>query len=128
MREGQYHRTRRMFFLINGKLVIPEVGSSKSHKEWLESNGYLPDEAQKIIDTELRGALNPDGNIRFYVGENWEINENIEEKFFKILPELVKIFNLGPETKIEGGAVQQEEGKIWPGRKYYGKIKDYINS
>ena len=125
MEEKEYHQSRRMFFVINGQLVLPEVGSPKSHKEWLESNSYSSDEVKRIIDTELRGVLNPDGNIRFYVGENWEINSEIEKKFFEILPNLVKIFSLSPEVKIGGGAIKQKIG-IWPAIKDYGQVKDYI--
>jgi hypothetical protein len=123
--EKQYHKLRRMFFLIDGKLVLPEKNCPKSHKEWLETNKYTKEEVQRIINTQLRGVLNPDGNIRFYVGENWEINQDIEKKFFEILPELIKIFELGPEVKIEGGAIKQEVG-VWPARKEYGYVKNYI--
>lgn len=125
MDEKQYHKSRRMFFFINEQLILPEKGSLKSHIEWLESNGYSAKEAKKVINTELRGVLNPDGNIRFYVGENWEVNDEIEKKFFEILPELIKIFELGTEVKIEGGALKQEIG-LWPARKSYGYIRDYI--
>ncbi len=126
MDEKEYHRSRRMFFVINNELVLPEKGSEKSHREWLEDNGYSKDEAEKIINTEMRGALNPDGNIRFYITEECVINDEIEKKFFEILSELVEIFNLKPETLIGGGVIKQKPGKIWPAIKEYGQVKDYI--
>ena len=74
----------------------------------------------------MRGALNPDGNIRFYITEECVINDEIEKKFFEILSELVEIFNLKPETLIGGGVIKQKPGKIWPAIKEYGQVKDYI--
>jgi len=126
MNEKEYHRKRRMFFWIDNKLVVPEAGSEKSHKEWLESNGRTKEMAKYIIDNELRGAINPGGNIIFYVGENMTLNEEIEKKFFGMLPSLVKKFNLGPETLIGGGVKIGKVGDIWPAIKEYGKVKDFL--
>ncbi|MCW1949198.1 MAG: hypothetical protein KIH89_001985 [Candidatus Shapirobacteria bacterium] len=126
MDEKEYHRKRRMFFVINDKLVLPEIGSDKSHFEWLESNNYSTDKAKKIIENNLRGVINPDGSIRFFVGKDRTINDCIEEKFFEILPELVKIFNLKSEIIIGGGVKKGKAGEVWPAIKEYGQVKDYI--
>ena len=126
MEEKEYHRSRRMFFVINNELVLPEMGSDKSHKEWLETNGYSQEDSKNIIENNLRGVINPDGSLRFFVGKNRVINEEIEKNFFEILPELVKTFNLKPETVIGGGVKQGNIGEVWPAIKEYGQIKDYI--
>jgi hypothetical protein len=126
MEEKEYHKQRRMFFVINDELVLPEVGSDKSHREWLETNGYSQEDSKNIIENNLRGVINPDGSLRFFVGNNRVVNKEIEKKFFKILPELVKIFNLKPETIIGGGVKQGNIGEVWPAIKEYGQIKDYI--
>ncbi|MPM23364.1 hypothetical protein SDC9_69836 [bioreactor metagenome] len=125
MNEKEYHKKRRMFFLINNELVLPESGSDKSHMEWLLSQGKTINEAKNIIDNNLRGVVNPDGNIRFYIGENWEINEEIEKKFFEILPKIVEIFKISPEAIIGGGTIKGKIGDFWKARKEYGKVKDY---
>ena len=126
MEEKEYHKQRRMFFVINGELVLPEMGSDKSHREWLETNGYSQEDSKNIIENNLRGVINPDGSLRFFVGKNRVINEEIEKNFFEILPELVKTFNLKPETVIGGGVKQGNIGEVWPAIKEYGQIKDYI--
>lgn len=126
MDEKEYHKQRRMFFVINDELVLPEIGSDKSHKEWLETNGYSQEDSKNIIENNLRGVINPDGSLRFFVGNNRVINKEIEKKFFKILPELVRIFNLKPETVIGGGVKQGNIGEVWPAMKEYGQVKDYI--
>lgn len=124
-KEKEYHKARRMFFLINDKLVIPEKGSDKSHMEWLVENGHTQKEAKTIIETVMRGVVNPDGNLRFYTGEDFEINEKIEKKFFEILPKLVDIFSLNPEVIIGGGTIKGNIGDFWPPRKEYGKVEDF---
>lgn len=126
MDEKEYHKQRKMFFLIKNKIIIPEAGSDKSHKEWLELNGYSQEESEKIIENNLRGVVNPDGTLRFFVGKDRTINDRIEEKFFEILPELVKIFNLKSETIIGGGVKEGKAGEVWPAIKEYGQVKDYI--
>lgn len=126
MEEKEYHRNRRMFFLIDDNLIIAPANSEKSHYDWLIEQYWPEEKAIEFIRTGLRGVLNPDGNIRFYTGENWDINEEIEAKFFGIFDELVKRLNISPEAKIGGGVVKGEAGDFWPPRKEYGKVKDYI--
>jgi len=126
MEEREYHRNRRMFFWIDDKLVIPEKGSDKSHIEWLIANGWTPEEAEKVIETVLRGVVNPDGNIRFFVGKEWEINEEIEKKFFEILSDIVEKLEVSPEATIGGGTIKGKIGDFWPAKKEYGKVKDFL--
>ena len=124
--EKEYHRSRRMFFVIDDNLVIAEANSEKSHFEWLLEQYWPEEKATEFIETGLRGALNPDGNIRFYIRESCEINEEIEKKFFDILPELVEKLNISLDAKVGGGVIKGEIGKLWPPRKEYGKVKDLI--
>ena len=126
MEEKEYHRNRRMFFLIDDNLIIAPANSEKSHYDWLTEQYWPKEKAIEFIKTGLRGVLNPDGNIRFYTGENWEINEEIEAKFFGVFDELVKRLKMSPEAKIGGGVVKGKTGDFWPPRKEYGKVKDYI--
>lgn len=126
MEEREYHKQRRMFFWIDNQLVIPEAGSDKSHIEWLMANGRTKEEAENIIETVLRGVINPDGNVRFFIGKDWEIDNEIEKKFFEILPELVEKLNINLDAIIGGGVMKGKIGDFWPARKEYGKIKDFL--
>ena len=124
--EKKYHQKRRMFFVIDDNLVIAPANSDKCHYDWLIEQHWPDEEAAKFIETGLRGVVDPDGNIKFFTGKDWDINNEIEAQFFGIFDQLVEKLNISPEAKIGGGAVKQEEGKIWPPRKSYGKVKDYI--
>ena len=126
MNENEYHKARRMFFVIDDNLIIAEANSDKSHFEWLISQFWPEDKAIEFIRTGLRGVLNPDGNIRFYTGENWDINEEIEKIFFEKLTELVKKLEIDSEAIIGGGTIKGNIGEFWPARKEYGKVKDFI--
>ena len=126
MNEKEYHKARRMFFVIDDNLLIAEANSNKSHFEWLIEQFWPEDKAIEFIETGLRGVLNPDGNIRFYTGENWEVNEKIEAEFFGIFDELVKRLKISPEAKIGGGVIKGKTGDFWPARKEYGKVGDFI--
>jgi hypothetical protein len=124
--ESEYHRKRRMFFVIDDNLVIAPANSKECHFDWLIEQYWPEKKATEFIKTGLRGVVDPDGNIKFFTGENWELNEEIEIKFFMILNELVKKLKINPEAKIGGGAIKQNEGTIWPARKDYGKVMEYI--
>lgn len=126
MNEKEYHRARRMFFVINNELIIAPVGLGKSHFEWLQEQGYSDEKTKEIFENNLRGVVNPDGNVRFYVGENFEVNEKIEKEFFKFLPELVDKLEIKMEAEIGGGIIKQKVGTFWPAKKVYGKVRDFI--
>ncbi len=125
MEEKEYHRNRRMFFVIDDNLIIAPANSEKSHFDWLIEQYWPEEKAVEFIETGLRGVVE-DGNIKFFTGKNWEINDEIEVKFFEIFDELIKKLNINPEAKIGGGAIKGEEGEIWPARKNYGQVKDYL--
>lgn len=124
--EKKYHKSRRMFFVINEKLVLAEIGCKTSHYDWLINQGWSEEKATNFIKQKLRGVIDPDGNIKFFTKENWEINEKIENEFFKILPELVEKLKIKDQAKIFGGAIKQEVGKIWPPRKDYGTVGEIL--
>lgn len=127
-KEKEYYRQRRIFFKINENLVLGEKGFEGSHYDWLKNQGWTEQKTKEFIKNELRGTVDPDGNIKFFTGENWEINEKIEKDFFEILPELVEKLEIKNDTKVFGGAIKQEIGKIWPPRKDYGTVGEILKN
>ena len=78
------------------------------------------------MDSITRGIVDNNKDIYFYIGYNFEINKEIESIFFSHLKEFVEKLNLESNSKIFGGLIKQEAGKIWPPRKEYGKLEDNL--
>lgn len=125
--EKKYHKSRKMFQLIDSKLVIAEPSFEGCHLDWLLNIGYSKEEAERIIDKEMRGVVDPDGNIKFFIGKGWDLNNKIELDFFKILPELIEKLDIKGDVKVGGGATKQEIGKIWPAKKDYGTVEELLS-
>jgi hypothetical protein len=119
-----FHRSRRMFCIYQNKLVIAKPNLSYSHATWFEKEGWISKEKDELMNDLVRGIINDKGDIYFYTGYDFEINTDIEKIFFSHLKELTKNLNLNPNSKIFGGLIKKEAGKIWPSIKKYGKIKD----
>ncbi len=122
-----YHRQRRMFVIYQGKLYIARKGVGYSHAEWFVKNDWMTVRNDKLINEVIRGIIDPHGNVNFYIGHNFQINNKIAQNFFPYIKVLDKRLKLSPMAKVLGGAIKQVPGKIWPARKEYGRIKDYIN-
>jgi hypothetical protein len=121
-----FHKSRRMFCIYKNKLFIAEANLPYSHAVWFEKEGWISRKKDNFINSLIRGMVDDKGNIYFYVGYNFEINEKAESIFFSHLKELVKQLNLKSNAKIFGGLIKKEAGKIWPPRKEFGKIEDNL--
>ncbi len=120
-----FHLSRRMFYIYQNKLFVAESDLPYSHAVWFEKKGLISRKKDKLIDEIIRGIIDGDGNIYFYVGYDFEINKEIESLFFSHLKELTEKLKLKFNAKIFGGLIKQKVGK-WPPRRAYGKIKDNL--
>ena len=121
-----FHLSRRMFCIYQDELFIAEPNLPYSHTVWFEKKDWISKEKSRLMDKIVRGIVNNKGDIYFYVGYNFEINPQIESLFFSHLEELAKKLNLKPTSKIFGGAIRGESGKMWLPKKEYGEIKDNL--
>ncbi len=121
-----FHRSRRMFCIYQNKLYIAEEGLPYSHAVWFEKEGWISRKKDRLIDEIVRGIVDDNGDIYFYVGYNFEINKKIETIFFSHLKELFEKLKLKSNAKIFGGLIKQETKKIWSPKKEYGKIEDNL--
>jgi hypothetical protein len=115
----EYHKKRRMFCIKDDELFIADANLTYSHKEWFEKEGW--GSSMEVI----RGIVDEEGDIYFYTGQNFEINEKAEEEFFKHLPELVEKLNLKQTAKIYGGLIKQTPGRQWPPKKEFGTVAEF---
>ena len=121
-----FHRNRRMFCIYYNKLFIAESNLPYSHAVWFEKEGWISREKDELMDEIIRGIVDNNGDVYFYVGYDFEINKEIESIFFSHLKELVERLKLKSNAKIFGGLIQQEAGKKWSPRKEYGEIEDNL--
>jgi len=121
-----FHRSRRMFCIHQNKLFIAEPSLPYSHAVWFEKEGWISKENDKLMDKIVRGIIDEFGDIYFYGGYDFNINNEIERIFFNHLNEIVKQLKLKATARIFGGLIKQESCSKWPSRKNYGQIKDNL--
>ncbi len=122
----RFHESRRMFCIYQGKLVIAEPNLPYSHAVWFQKNGWMSEQEDNLMNEIVRGCIDKEGNVYFYAGYDFQINNQIELILFSHLSELVEILKLRPDAKIFGGSINQKAGAKWLPRKEYGKIKDNL--
>ncbi|MFA5886156.1 MAG: hypothetical protein WC863_00020 [Patescibacteria group bacterium] len=121
-----FHQSRRMFCVHQNILFIAEQNLPYSHAVWFEKEDWLPKVEVDLIMEIVRGVVDSQGDIYFYIGYNFEINNDCEHVFFSHLKELVDKLKLSPEAKIFGGLIKSEPGQIWSPVKSYGKISENL--
>jgi len=122
-----FHRSRRMFAVDDRKLILAEPNLPYSHAKWFEKNlEWDKLKHEKMMAEGLRGIIDTEGNVSFYAGYDFRLNDKIEKEFFEIFPELVKNAKLKPNAQISGGMIKGEPGTRWPPQKVYGHVKDLI--
>lgn len=119
-----HHKSRRMFCIYEGELRIAEPNLPYSHPTWFERESWMSRDADALMDSTERGVVDNDGDVHFYIGYDFEINEKAESVFFPYLRKLAEKLDLKPDAKVFGGAIRQEAGTKWPPRKTYGKVRD----
>jgi hypothetical protein len=122
-----FHRSRRLFAIYNDKLYIAEPSLPYSHAAWFEKLGWITKENDALMNQIVRGIMDDKGDIYFYVGYDFNINNEAESVFFPHLKKLAEKLKLNNEAKIFGGLIKGEPGLQWLPRKKYGTIKDNLN-
>lgn len=121
-----FHKSRRMFCIYKNKLFVAKPNLSYSHAVWFEEEAWMSKEKDELMNEIVRGIIDDEGNVYFYVGYDFQINKEIESIFFNHLDELIKKLGLKSTAKIFGGLIKQKSGSKWPAKKEYGQIKNYL--
>jgi hypothetical protein len=62
-----FHRARRMFCIRNGKVTVAPEGTTMSHLDWFEAQGWITeDNAQEFMDSTIRGIFLPARHALFF--------------------------------------------------------------
>ncbi|MDP3889051.1 MAG: hypothetical protein Q8Q25_00720 [bacterium] len=102
----QFHKSRRIFCILNDTLHVAEPNLPYSHAEWFVREGWMTTEHDSLMNEIPRGMISAQGDIYFFVGYNFDINDTIETLFFHHLKELVKGLNLKPTATVYGGLIK----------------------
>ena len=96
----KFHKSRVMFAIKNDILYIVRPNLSYSHAVWFEKKGWISKENDSIMENIVRGFMDKNKNIHFYVGYHFRLTKSAERILFKFLPELIKKLNLSKNQKF----------------------------
>lgn len=122
-----FHRSRRMFCIKGGKLLIAAPNLPFSHAGWFEKEGWMDEAPDKFMDETVRGAVDEKGDVYFYAGYDFRVDAKIERIFFPHLRELAQKLHLGLGRGVFGGLIKQNSVGKWLPRKSYGTIRENLN-
>ena len=114
-----FHRSRRMFLIKDGKVVIGPEKTSMSHLEWFNSIGL---DGKKTVRESVRGFVDGRG-LFFYRGEDFTADNETENTLLGHLTELARELELPPHTQVYAGVIKTA-GTTYPPKKKLGTIGD----
>jgi hypothetical protein len=104
-----FHSGRRMFCIFKNRLFIADQNLPYTHAVWFQKQGWITEKDDHLMDEIIRGMVDKDGNISFYLGYNMRVIEGIELIFKKYIIELSEKLNLKKEAKVLGGWEQYSD-------------------
>jgi len=120
------HRSRRMFAIVNGSLKIAEPRVEYSHAVWFVQQGWIKNHDDPVFYEIVRGNVDKDQNIYFYVGYDFDITEESEKLFFTYLSDLVRALEIKSSGIVSGGLVKAAPGVQWLPQKTYGTVEEVL--
>lgn len=120
-----FHKSRRLFVIKDGELIVADPTLPYSHPAWFEKEGWMNEKDDRFIQMNTRGMVMEDGEVRFYVGWDFQVNDEAEQQFMPHLGELVETLKLDVGKPLSGGQISDEGFRP---RKLYGTISDNLSS
>lgn len=121
-----FHQSRRMFCFYQGKLYVADANLPYSHATWFEKEGWMTKEEDGLMNEMTRGIVDSKGDVYFYIGYDFNVNDDIEAIFFSHIKELSEQLNLDENAHIYWGLTKSAPGTIWPPVREYGKVGEHI--
>lgn len=119
-----FHKQRRCFVIISGRVEIMPEWSTLSHKEWFKL-------AFPYIDTEVLMTMYTRGysdltGLYYYRDYNFMYSRADTKDILRHLPELIKELNLLLDLRVYAGVIPSDEGKRYEPKDYKGTIEDLL--
>jgi len=127
--DEQFHRSRIMFCIRDGKVEVAPKNISDSHIEWFEKEGWIMEEnAEEFLNCNIRGFYLPGQNKLYsYRGVGFSFDDKVLPEILNKVIELKKAFSLNDSTEIHLGPKDSPiGGKEYP-RIYAGTLKELID-
>jgi hypothetical protein len=117
-----FHRSRRMFCIYENKLRIARPKLPYSHADWFEREGWISKEDDSLMKQLVRGIVDSKGDIYFYAGYDFRVDEKAAEIFFSHLGELVRRLKIKPSARVLGGLTKS----VWKPIKDFGTVREIL--
>jgi hypothetical protein len=98
-----FHRARRMLCLKDGDVKVAPEGTSMSHLEWFEAEGWVEHDRQ-FMETTIRGAFIPARRALFlYRGLGFFFDDALIEEARRRAGDLMLALSLDPDVAVHVG-------------------------
>lgn len=125
-----FHINRRMFFIINRKIIVVPKQCKLSHLEYALENGYIKDDnITDFLNNTIRGShikSNKEHRIYCYKGVGFYFDNDMIKEVIELLPKIIAKLNISKDTKVYWGPVHNDiNGKRYI-NEYAGTIEELI--
>jgi hypothetical protein len=114
-----FHRARRMFCIRNGEVTLAPEGTTMSHLEWFEAEGWITeDNTRAFMDSTMRGIFLPARHaLFFYKGMGFFFDAAVVTEASRWAEEIMSVLGLDrfvevhvgpPDAIIHGTQYKQE--------------------
>ena len=100
-----FHISRRMFCIRDGRVEVAPLNVKDSHIEWFEKEGWVDKEnVHDFLRKNIRGFYLPNENkIYCYKGVGFYFDNKVLSKFLDNIVKLKKALNLNNDTEVHLG-------------------------
>lgn len=121
-----FHRSRIMFCLIDGKVMVGPKHTPESHIEWFRRMGWLNDEnAVAFLEKNIRGFYLPKENRLYaYRSAGFDFDDKVLPELLEKIEQFIAAFNLNGETEIHLGPKDSSIVSREYRRYFAGRIKE----
>jgi len=97
-----FHSKRVMFWIVDGRIEVAPLGTTMSHLEMAEANGWVDgDSTTEFFERNMRGFyLRGENRVHFYRGVGFGFDEEVVTRATEILPEIKDTLGLNGDTRV----------------------------
>jgi len=127
--DKEFHSSRIMFCIRDGKVEVAPPNIIDSHIEWFEREGWITEKnAEDFLRQNIRGFYLPDQNRLYcYRSIGFSFDDKVLPEILDKITEFKKVFNLNDNTEIHLGPKDSPVSGIEYQRVFVGTLKELID-